>query len=157
MNLRLSIWKISFLRNFAILNDMLNRTSDYLQTLGNNIYIRKSSSTTIYLFKVNNRSTSERLSIVFIINFGHISYYWQMYKILVKQQLIRKGCDPKQLFQKKTSLKVTAFSSKELFFFRVQCFFVSQKQVRPFIPQLIGFFKKSNCSHELRKNVFDRI
>ena len=157
MNLRLSIWKISFLRNFAILNDMLNRTSDYLQTLGNNIYIRKSSSTTIYLFKVNNRSTSERLSIVFIINFGHISYYWQMYKILVKQQLIRKGCDPKQLFPKKNFLKGYCVQSQGTVFFRVQCFFISQKQVRPLIPQLIGFFKKSNCSHELRKNVFDRI
>ena len=130
MNLRLSIWKIQFSRNLAILN-MLNRTSDHLQTLGNNIYIRKSSSTNIYLFKVNNRSTSERLSIVFIINFGHISYYWQMYKILVKQQLIRKSCDPKQLFQKKSSLKVTAFSRKELFF----------------LGYSVSLFHKSRCGH----------
>ena len=38
---------------------MLNKASTDLYTLGNSIYVRKSSLTNAYLLKVNNRNTSK--------------------------------------------------------------------------------------------------
>ena len=57
--------------------------------MNNHIYIRKSSSTNIYPFKVNNRDTSkltvktpELLSIVFAVNLGHISHLFLVFLLL---------------------------------------------------------------------------
>ena len=74
---------------------MLNKTSAHFYTLGNNIYIRKSSSTNIYLLKVNNTSASkltvktpERLSIVFAVTFGHTSYIFLVFLLLALNKLM---------------------------------------------------------------------
>ena len=68
---------------------VLNNASAHLYTLSNNIYIRKSSSTKVYLLKVNNTNTSkitiktpEWLSIVFIVIFGQISYIFLVFLLL---------------------------------------------------------------------------
>ena len=77
---------------------MLNKTSAHFYTLGNNIYIRKSSSTNIYLFKVNNTNTSkltvktpERLSIVFTVTFEHISHIFLVFLLLALNKLMFAG------------------------------------------------------------------
>ena len=43
---------------------MLNKASADLQTLGNNIYTKKSSTTNIYLFKANNRNIKKSVKYV---------------------------------------------------------------------------------------------
>ena len=72
---------------------MGNKASAHLQTLGNNICTRKTTPIIIYLFKVNNKrtkkeceisskltiKTQERLSIIFIVNFGHNSHFFQCF------------------------------------------------------------------------------
>ena len=56
----------------------------------------------------------------------------------------KKRLRSKAVFPKKKFLKVTAFSRREQLFFRVQCFFISQKYLRPSVPQWKGFFKKEH-------------
>ena len=85
--------KFSYSENLVLFCMMLNKTSAHLQTLSNNIYSRKSFPADIYLFKVNKRNTKkrceicsaltiktpERLSTVFIVNFGHISHLFLVF------------------------------------------------------------------------------
>ena len=50
--------KFSYRENKLLFWMILNKTPAHLKNLGNNIYTRKSYSTNIYLFKVNDRSNS---------------------------------------------------------------------------------------------------
>ena len=68
---------------------ILNKVSANLLTLGSKICTRKSSSTNIYLFKVNNRNASkltvkrpEQVSIELMDTFGHISYFFLVFLLL---------------------------------------------------------------------------
>ena len=79
---------LGYWENLLLFWMMLNKASSYLYTLGNDIYIGKSSLTNIYLFRVNNSNTRKKREIclkltimslqwrstVFIVNFEYISY-----------------------------------------------------------------------------------
>ena len=56
--------KFSYWKNLLLFSVMLNKASADLQTLGNNIYTKKSSTTNIYLFKDNNRNIKKSVKYV---------------------------------------------------------------------------------------------
>ena len=75
---------------------MVNKASTHLYTLGDNIYIRTNSPTTIFLFIVNNSNTRKRSEIclkltlkapewrstVFIVNIENISHIFLVFLLL---------------------------------------------------------------------------
>ena len=82
---------------------MLNKASAHLYALGKNIYARKNSPTSIYLFIMNNSNTKKRCEIcskitiktpeqrstIFILNFEDISHLKASFSHLLRAVAVR--------------------------------------------------------------------
>ena len=157
---------------------ILHEATAHLQTLGKNIYMRKSSSKKFVYSKstietLNSKYTRttfyciycklwayfipfstvlpvdfEQVNVCWVSPYqfinAEITYcrnYWQMYKNLSEIEVHKKRVWSKVVAPKKMFFLVGyCVQSQGTVFFRVQCFFISQKQLRLFIPQWIRYF-----------------